>query len=74
MAQRFIDGISLDARLKRNDVLDLATTVSIATDVAGGLEALWAAGRAHGLAPVGREAVALLHERGVDVAERVARA
>lgn len=47
MAQRFIEGVSLDARLKRDRVLDLPSAISIATDVAGGLEALWAAGIVH---------------------------
>ncbi len=47
MAQRFIEGESLDARLKQDNVLDLPTATSIATDVAGGLEALWAAGIVH---------------------------
>jgi serine/threonine-protein kinase len=47
MAQRFIDGESLDAVLKRDNVLDLPTTVRVCTDVAAGLEALWAAGIVH---------------------------
>lgn len=47
MAQRFIEGVSLEARLKRNGLLDLASAVSVGTDVAAGLEALWAAGIVH---------------------------
>ncbi len=47
MAQRFVEGESLEARLKRDRVLDIPSAVSIATDVAGGLEALWAAGIVH---------------------------
>jgi serine/threonine protein kinase len=47
MAQRFIDGESLDEKLKREGPLDIATAVRIVTDVAAGLEALWAAGMVH---------------------------
>src|SRR6201996_3975401 len=46
MAQRFIDGEPLDATIKRG-ALPVATAVRICTDVAGGLEALWAAGMVH---------------------------
>ena len=52
MAQRFIvgpdgRGFSLDDKLKRDGQLDVQTTVSVCTDVAAGLEALWAAGMVH---------------------------
>jgi serine/threonine protein kinase len=47
MAQRFIDGLSLDQKLERDGPLDVASAVSICTDVASGLEALWAAGMVH---------------------------
>jgi len=47
MAQQFIDGESLDEQLKRHGPLDTATAVKICTDVAAGLEALWAAGMVH---------------------------
>ena len=47
MAQRFIEGESLDDKLKRESHLDVQTTVGICTDVAAGLEALWAAGMVH---------------------------
>jgi serine/threonine-protein kinase len=47
MAQRFIDGLSLDEKLKRDGPLDVASAVRICTDVAAGLEALWAAGMVH---------------------------
>jgi serine/threonine-protein kinase len=47
MAQRFIDGMSLDDRLKRDGPLDAQTAVQVCTDVAAGLEALWAAGMVH---------------------------
>jgi serine/threonine-protein kinase len=47
MAERFIDGEPLDAALKRLKVLDVGTTVRVCTDVAAGLEALWAAGIVH---------------------------
>jgi serine/threonine protein kinase len=47
MAQVFIDGESLDDKLKREGRLDTATAVQICTDVAAGLEALWAAGMVH---------------------------
>jgi len=47
MAQRFIEGESLDDKLKREGHLDVQTTVSVCTDVAAGLEALWGAGMVH---------------------------
>ncbi|MBV9001247.1 MAG: serine/threonine protein kinase, partial [Solirubrobacterales bacterium] len=47
MAQRFIEGMSLDEKLKLERQLDVPTTVAVCTDVAAGLEALWAAGMVH---------------------------
>jgi serine/threonine-protein kinase len=47
MAQQFIDGTSLDQELKRSGPLDVATALRICSDVAAGLEALWAAGMVH---------------------------
>jgi serine/threonine-protein kinase len=47
MAQEFIEGESLDAKLKRDGPLDLPTAVRVCSDVASGLEALWAAGMVH---------------------------
>ena len=47
MAQRFIKGESLDDKLKRDGPLDVSTAVQVCTDVASGLEALWAAGMVH---------------------------
>jgi serine/threonine protein kinase len=47
MAQRFIDGMSLDDKLKREGPLDVQTAVQVCTDVAAGLEALWGAGMVH---------------------------
>jgi serine/threonine protein kinase len=47
MAQTFIEGMSLDDKLQREGALDVATTVRVCTDVAAGLEALWAAGMVH---------------------------
>jgi serine/threonine-protein kinase len=47
MAQRFIEGRSLDQRLKEDGPLDVPTTIQISSDVASGLEALWAAGMVH---------------------------
>jgi serine/threonine-protein kinase len=47
MAQRFIDGMSLDEKIKRDGPLDVDTAVRICSDVAAGLEALWAAGMVH---------------------------
>jgi serine/threonine protein kinase len=47
MAQRYVEGLSLDGKLKRDGPLDVATAVRICSDVAAGLEALWAAGMVH---------------------------
>jgi serine/threonine-protein kinase len=47
MAQRFVDGQTLDQKIKAEGPLDVPTAVRICTDVAGGLEALWAAGMVH---------------------------
>jgi serine/threonine protein kinase len=47
MAQRFIEGMSLDEKLKVEGPLDVQTAVQVCTDVAAGLEALWAAGMVH---------------------------
>ncbi len=47
MAQRFVDGESLDHKLKRDGPLDVDTAVRVCADVASGLEALWAAGMVH---------------------------
>jgi serine/threonine protein kinase len=47
MAQRFIEGMSLDDKLKRDGPLDVQTAVRVCTDVAAGLEALWGAGMVH---------------------------
>jgi len=47
MAQRFIAGMSLDEKLKREGRLDAQTAVRVCTDVAAGLEALWEAGMVH---------------------------
>jgi serine/threonine-protein kinase len=47
MAQRFIEGESLDDKLKREGHLDVQTAVRVCTDVAAGLEALWGAGMVH---------------------------
>jgi serine/threonine-protein kinase len=61
MAQRFIKGESLDDKLKRDGPLDVARAVQICTDVAAGLEALWAAGMVHRDVKPGN---ILLDERG----------
>ncbi len=47
MAQRFIEGRSLAAKLKEDGPLDLDTALRVCADVAAGLEALWAAGMVH---------------------------
>jgi serine/threonine protein kinase len=47
MAQVFIDGTSLDAKIKQEGQLDVQIALRICTDVAAGLEALWAAGMVH---------------------------
>jgi serine/threonine-protein kinase len=47
LAQRLITGGSLDDRLERDGVLDLAVAIRICTEVASGLDALHAAGLYH---------------------------
>jgi len=47
MAQKYIEGQPLDQKLKQESRLDIPTAVQICSDVAGGLEALWAAGMVH---------------------------
>jgi serine/threonine-protein kinase len=47
MVQRFVDGMSLEKRLKDGGPLDRPTAVRICKDVAAGLEGLWAAGMVH---------------------------
>ena len=47
MAQRFIDGLALDQKLKRDGPLDLTSAVRICAGVAAGLDAVWAAGMVH---------------------------
>jgi serine/threonine protein kinase len=47
MAQQFIDGSSLEQKLKAEGRIDLATAVNICAQVAEGLQALWAAGMVH---------------------------
>ena len=47
LAAQFIEGESLDGRLKRDGRLDLETTVNICTQVCDGLHALWDAGMIH---------------------------
>src|SRR5207302_11357069 len=47
MAQRFIDGLSLEQLLKRDGALEVSRAVEICADVAAGLEALWEAGMVH---------------------------
>jgi serine/threonine-protein kinase len=47
MAQRFVDGLSLEQKLKRDGPLDIPTAVQICGDVAAGLEGLWEAGMVH---------------------------
>jgi len=47
MAQKFIDGLSLEEKLKRDGPFDVGDAVRICADVAAGLEALWAAGMVH---------------------------
>ena len=47
MAQRFIDGLALDQKLKRDGPLDLTSAVRICASVAAGLDAVWAAGMVH---------------------------
>jgi serine/threonine protein kinase len=47
MAQRFVEGVSLETLLERSGTLDLRRTVRICADVAAGLEALRRAGAIH---------------------------
>jgi serine/threonine protein kinase len=47
MAQKFIDGLSLEEKLERDGPLDVASAVHVCERVAAGLEALWAAGMVH---------------------------
>jgi serine/threonine-protein kinase len=47
LAARYIDGIALDQKLKREGRLDLTTTVTICGHVGAGLDALWGAGMVH---------------------------
>jgi serine/threonine protein kinase len=47
LAQQFIEGLSLEQKLKREGRLDLPSTVRICAEVADGLQALWAAGMVH---------------------------
>lgn len=47
MAAEFIDGPSLETRLKAEGRLDVATTVRICAEAGEGLEALWSAGMIH---------------------------
>jgi serine/threonine protein kinase len=47
MAQRFIDGMSLEQKLKRDGPLEVPYALHMCADVAAGLEALWAAGMVH---------------------------
>jgi serine/threonine-protein kinase len=47
LAERFIEGGSLDDKLKREGRLDIVTTVKICAQAAEGLAALWEAGMVH---------------------------
>ncbi len=47
LAAEFIEGTALDEKLESEGRLDLATTVTICTHVAEGLQALWEAGIVH---------------------------
>jgi serine/threonine-protein kinase len=47
IAQRFVDGLPLDKKIKQDGTLDVASAVRIGADIAGGLTALWAAGLVH---------------------------
>ena len=47
LAAQFIEGVSLEQKLKLEGRLDVATTVGICAQVADGLEALWKAGMVH---------------------------
>jgi serine/threonine protein kinase len=47
MVQKFIDGLSLEEKLKRDGPFEVADALRMCADVAAGLEALWAAGMVH---------------------------
>jgi serine/threonine-protein kinase len=47
LAQRFVEGGSLEEKLKRDGILDVATTLAICAQVAVGLDALYAGGMVH---------------------------
>jgi serine/threonine protein kinase len=47
LAEVFIDGVSLEQKIKLEGRLDVETTVAICSHVADGLQALWAAGIVH---------------------------
>jgi serine/threonine protein kinase len=47
MAQRFIDGLSLEQKLERDGPLEVSRAAEIAADVAAGLEAVWEGGMVH---------------------------
>jgi serine/threonine protein kinase len=47
MAQRYVEGRSLDEKIQQDGPLDVASAVRICGDVAAGLEALWEAGMVH---------------------------
>ncbi|HEY7951925.1 MAG TPA: serine/threonine-protein kinase [Solirubrobacteraceae bacterium] len=47
LAQRFVEGGSLEEKLKRDGILDVATTLAICAQVADGLDALYAGGMVH---------------------------
>jgi serine/threonine protein kinase len=47
LTAQFIEGTTLDQKLKQEGHLDLATTVRICSQVADGLQALWKAGMVH---------------------------
>lgn len=47
LAERFVEGGSLEQKLQREGRLDLPTTVRMCAQVAAGLQALWAAGMVH---------------------------
>ncbi|GAC1659240.1 MAG: hypothetical protein NVS4B3_27260 [Gemmatimonadaceae bacterium] len=47
LTERFVDGGSLDDKLRRERRLEIPTAVKICGEVASGLEALWASGMVH---------------------------
>ena len=47
LSQRFIEGGSLEQKLKREDRLDVPTTLKLCAEVADGLDALFAGGMVH---------------------------